>query len=431
MYRKFLTFAAVFLLVFLFAAVSGAQKKIPKVDQFYILMDASGSMGEKYGETGTKKAALARDLIQSMNSKIPELDYKGSLYTLGPLNKIHPLSFYDRSAMSRKIATLPGNISRWFGNPTPLGRDMKKLDEKIAAGKKKTAVIIFSDGGSNVGESPVKVARSMDTAYPDTFCFYTVSLADRAHWEKRLKAIAEVNSCSRLVRASSLTDESAMSSLVREIFFTYAPDSDGDGVYDENDRCPGTSSGIQVDARGCPLDDDGDGVANYKDDCPGTPSGVRVDAEGCALDDDGDGVANYKDDCPGTSAGVEVDAKGCKKPEDVVISAAEGEVLFAVDKAVINPKYKKYIDKVADLLSENPRYMAMVEGYTDNTGPASYNHKLSEKRAQSVKDYLKSQGIAAKRISTVGMGEENPVADNDTAEGRRKNRRVVVEILVP
>jgi OOP family OmpA-OmpF porin len=93
-------------------------------------------------------------------------------------------------------------------------------------------------------------------------------------------------------------------------------DSDGDGVPDARDKCPGTPAGAAVDANGCPLDTDGDGVADYRDKCPGTPAGVAVDANGCPVDTDRDGVADYLDKCPGTPAGVTVDKDGCALDTD-------------------------------------------------------------------------------------------------------------------
>ncbi|WP_461395821.1 porin family protein, partial [Deferrisoma sp.] len=88
-------------------------------------------------------------------------------------------------------------------------------------------------------------------------------------------------------------------------------DSDGDGVADNLDRCPGTPRGTPVDANGCPKDSDGDGVADNLDRCPGTPPGTPVDANGCPKDSDGDGVADNLDRCPGTPPGTPVDANGC------------------------------------------------------------------------------------------------------------------------
>jgi OOP family OmpA-OmpF porin len=93
-------------------------------------------------------------------------------------------------------------------------------------------------------------------------------------------------------------------------------DSDGDGVYDDQDQCPGTPAGAPVDSVGCPLDSDGDGVYDYQDQCPGTPAGAPVDSVGCPLDSDGDGVYDYLDQCPDTPAGAPVDSVGCPLDTD-------------------------------------------------------------------------------------------------------------------
>jgi outer membrane beta-barrel protein len=95
-----------------------------------------------------------------------------------------------------------------------------------------------------------------------------------------------------------------------------AADSDGDGVPDDRDRCPGTPAGAAVDSVGCPLDSDGDGVPDYMDRCPDTPRGVKVDTQGCPIDSDGDGVPDYLDQCPDTPKGVAVDDKGCPLDSD-------------------------------------------------------------------------------------------------------------------
>jgi OOP family OmpA-OmpF porin len=93
-------------------------------------------------------------------------------------------------------------------------------------------------------------------------------------------------------------------------------DSDGDGVVDDLDKCPGTPAGVKVDADGCSLDSDKDGVYDYLDKCPGTPLGVKVDKNGCPLDSDKDGVYDYLDKCPGTPFGVKVDKDGCPLDSD-------------------------------------------------------------------------------------------------------------------
>ncbi|WP_084196820.1 OmpA family protein [Solimonas soli] len=102
---------------------------------------------------------------------------------------------------------------------------------------------------------------------------------------------------------------------LRYAFGNGAKDSDGDGVPDRLDKCPGTPAGVHVYSNGCPIDADGDGVPDYLDKCPNTPAGVQVDASGCPLDSDGDGVPDYLDKCPGTPKGVHVNADGCNSAD--------------------------------------------------------------------------------------------------------------------
>ncbi|RMH48405.1 MAG: OmpA family protein, partial [Gammaproteobacteria bacterium] len=179
---------------------------------------------------------------------------------------------------------------------------------------------------------------------------------------------------------------------------------------------------------GCPVDVDQDGVSDNVDQCPGTPKGVAVDARGCARDDDGDSVPNYKDQCPATPAGAEVDDKGCRKllKETVRISL---DIKFPSNSSMIDPKYTIQIKKVADFMRRFPDTKVVIEGHTDSTGSASYNKWLSQRRADAVAQWLVNKfGIDAKRVSAIGYGEERPIADNNTAEGRAKNRRVVAAI---
>jgi outer membrane protein OmpA-like peptidoglycan-associated protein len=104
-------------------------------------------------------------------------------------------------------------------------------------------------------------------------------------------------------------------------------------------------------------------------------------------------------------------------------------LLFDVDKADLRPASKANIEVLAKTLNKYPDTNILIEGDTDNTGSEEYNLKLSERRAQSVANYLMSLGVPASRMSTVGLGESNPIASNDTEYGRQQNRRVEVAIF--
>jgi len=143
-----------------------------------------------------------------------------------------------------------------------------------------------------------------------------------------------------------------------------------------------------------------------------------VVAAKCA-DSDKDGVCDTADKCPNTPAGDRVGPYGCSC--DVVIRTH-----FAFDSAVLTPEDKATLDKAAARLKELQFVEGTVTGYTDNVGEEAYNQKLSERRAQTVADYLSAQGVAPGRFKVIGMGEAKPLVSNDTEEGRAQNRRVTI-----
>lgn len=202
-------------------------------------------------------------------------------------------------------------------------------------------------------------------------------------------------------------------------------DSDGDGVSDPTDRCPGTAPGTRVDMNGCLPDSDDDGVADASDACPRTPAGVEVDARGCALDGDRDGVPNHRDDCLNTPRGERVDDRGCTVREEPVAERIEMRLEFDFDSSDLRPAHYAEIERVAEFMREHPETSAQLEGHTDSRGTEAYNQALSERRAYSVRDYLIDEAMLdPRRITAVGHGESRPVADNSTDEGRQRNRRV-------
>ena len=201
-------------------------------------------------------------------------------------------------------------------------------------------------------------------------------------------------------------------------------DADGDGVRDDADACPGTPRGAPVDARGCELDGDGDGVKDRADRCPTTPAGRTVDATGCEPDGDRDGVVDASDKCPTTPAGTRVDARGCTLASLIKL---EG-VTFETNSAQITAASQAKLDEAAQTLKQNPGLQVEVAGHTDALGDAEKNRALSQRRAESVRDYLVAAGAAADAITARGYGETEPLASNDAAAGRAENRRVELRV---
>jgi outer membrane protein OmpA-like peptidoglycan-associated protein len=234
------------------------------------------------------------------------------------------------------------------------------------------------------------------------------------------------------------------------VFFG-CPDTDGDGIVDKDDACP-TEAGTK-ELNGCP-DRDGDGVADKDDACPDVPGdkshagcpdsdgdGIYDNFDKCPRekgvaenngcpwpDTDGDGVLDKDDACPKVF-GVK-ENKGCPvldKKEVATLNYAFKNLEFETGKDVIRTSSYASLNGLAKLLVEKG-YGLKTEGHTDSQGDDAKNMDLSMRRANAVKAYLISKGVNGSKLSTAGFGETQPIADNKTAEGRQRNRRVVMTI---
>ncbi len=203
------------------------------------------------------------------------------------------------------------------------------------------------------------------------------------------------------------------------------PDSDGDGIVDANDECP-NEAGTSLN-KGCPdKDSDGDGISDSKDACP-TVAGIGK-FNGCP-DRDGDGIQDSKDNCPDTPGAAS--NSGCPVISEVdrsVLDLAVQAVRFKTSRASLLDESYPIMDQVVDILNRYPDYNVNVLGFTDDRGNAAANQTLSANRAKTVADYLVSKGVSRSRITSQGFGETSPIASNDTAEGRRMNRRVEFDL---
>lgn len=173
-----------------------------------------------------------------------------------------------------------------------------------------------------------------------------------------------------------------------------------------------------------PVDSDRDGVPDAQDACPGTPAQVPVDARGCPLDSDRDGVADHLDKCPDTQTGAVVTSDGCYQMLQQEVSI-EMDVKFATGSARTEGDSSPEIQRVADFMRKYPTVNVTIGGHTDNRGNPAANQRLSQQRAEAVKAQLVQMGIDASRLTAVGYGASQPVADNSTEAGRAQNRRVV------
>lgn len=143
------------------------------------------------------------------------------------------------------------------------------------------------------------------------------------------------------------------------------------------------------------------------------------------LDSDGDGVPDDRDQCPNTPHATAVDALGCPLKGSITLVG----VHFENDSAKLTPESFTVLDPLAASLKAHPRLKIELQGHTDAVGSAPYNLKLSQARAEAVREYLVAQGVSASTLTAKGYGKTQPVADNKTAAGRAENRRVVMSVL--
>lgn len=208
-------------------------------------------------------------------------------------------------------------------------------------------------------------------------------------------------------------------------------DIDVDGVMDNVDECPNQKG--PEENKGCPWGDkDGDTILDNVDDCIDVPG--PIENKGCPwADTDGDGVFDKDDSCidvVGTVAN-----NGC--PEVVAVTEEVQKtlneyaktILFDLGKSSIQTQSEPVLNDITNILKEYPDAKFTVEGHTDSSGSHTLNQKLSDARANAVKEYLVANGINAFRLSALGYGEDRPISENTTKSGRAKNRRVEINLV--
>ena len=360
---------------------------VQKVDSFIIVLDSSSSMGTIYEDEVAERYSrfmIAKDIVSRMNNTIPEMVIQGTLQRFGYgfaargklTEAVYGPTAYSTSDLEYALQTIitPGGHS-------PAGLAIGATSEIVGSTKGKNAVIVISDG-EKLKDDPLMKVKTLKNQFGGRTCLYTIWVGSKTKSKAFMEEIAAEMGCGFSVTADDIATSEGMDDFVRKVFF--ARDSDGDGVPDDEDECPDTPPGIQVDAVGCAGDSDGDGVTDDIDACPDTPSGAIVDDRGCWV------------------------VKGVK---------------FDYKKWDVKPQFNTNLDNIIDILKNTPDLNIRVEGHTDNIGSEKYNLNLSKKRAESIKAYLVGKGIDESRITSIGYGFSKPRAGNDTKEGRALNRR--------
>jgi OOP family OmpA-OmpF porin len=351
-------------------------------EQVFILADASGTMydNDKFGD----EYNLVNALVQGM----PSGSYDAGLSSFGSHNRsdweTHSMAPFRRGTMAGTAQDI-----EYLGGLTPLGSAVYSTEAEYDLMGDRAALIVFSDGISRE-RSPLAACQSLLDSYEGDLCIFTVLMGNDGGGAALLKDMAQLSGCGESFRASDLSSPGGMEKFIRRVFFASDPDTDGDGVPDSRDQCPGTPKGVKVDSKGCPLDTDGDGVYDYEDQCAGTPKGAKVDERGCWV------LKNLN---------------------------------FATDKYDILPEFNKLLDEVATVLKNNPGVRIQVDGHTDSRGSDGYNKTLSANRAMAVQADLVKRGINANRLEAKGFGEAKPIKPNDTDKNMYLNRRVELTVI--
>ena len=347
-----------------------------KVDNFVVILDKSGSMGELY--KGQKKLDYAKEMVGRMNRTIPDLMLTGSLRVFGRI-AVFSSSFTELEwgpAAYSKMG-LDGGLNKvgFSVGDSPLNVALDAAGQDLKSAKGDIAVIIFTDANQEVMnyKAVLKSAANLKSQYGNRICIYTVQIGKDAAATKLLQQVAQEGQCGFYTNADKIASSAGMAGFVEKVFLQKVEKVE---VVEE----------VVVVAKPAPcIDNDADGVCDDVDKCLNTPKGANVDYRGCWV---------------------------------------LGDVFFDFDKYNIKPRFYPELDAVVKVLNRNPSVKIRIEGNTDNIGTANYNMGLSERRAKAVMEYLVKAGIDKNRLSTIGYGFSKPIATNATDEGRALNRRV-------
>ena len=343
----------------------------PKVDNFVVILDTSSSMSDEY--SGHSKFKIAQDYLSALNQTLPELNYNGALRTFGIIADVpdkSTLLVYGPTKYSTAGFESALNGVKGFGRDSSfsLAKAIAATGKDLKSAEGTTAIIIVSDG-EYMDQMPVRATQNLKDQLGGRVCIYTIRIGDDPAGTKQMEKIAATGACGIPVVVVDYETSDTMGDLVERIFLAKA---------EKHAPKP-----VPVAK---PMDSDGDGVTDDKDQCPNTPIGATVDARGCWI-----------------YAAV---------------------VLFDFGSAEIKSEAHPMLNEASDVLKKNSEVNFQVDGHTDSNGPAEYNIKLSERRANAVMEYLVSKGVDAKRLTIKGFGLTKPAVSNDTKEGRAKNRRV-------
>ncbi len=337
-----------------------------KANNFTVILDKSGSMGEKY--KGKQKLDSARDLASAFNHTVPNANLTGALRMFGKKANVQPAGtdlLWGPAAQNAGALDAGLNQVGFSNGDSPLNLALDATAQDFKSAQGNIAVVIFTDANKEVMNYAAvkKSVMNLKSQFGNRICIYPVLIGADKEAAKFLAQVADDGGCGFMAKGDDIASSKGMADFVANVFLQSAPKV------------------VEVIC----VDDDGDLVCIELDKCPGTPKGAKVNKFGCWV---------------------------------------LGDVLFDFDKSNIKPQFYRFLDDAARVFEMNPSIRVEVQGNTDNIGTAKYNMGLSLRRANAVMQYLVNKGVAQSRLSARGFGFSRPVATNDTEEGRALNRRV-------
>jgi OOP family OmpA-OmpF porin len=407
MYRKSIfriVFAIVFLALFMgYAAQQQAQAAVnavdlnpkiasgqfvQKVNTFIVIFDATESMNDFY--KSNTKLNQEKALVSLLDDTIPKMKLTAAVRVLGEFTGVG-LSIsknifwsmnYSKPDLTKIVMPLKTQKEMIFSlrgsGFSPLNTALDGATADLRSQPGRLAVIAFSDGEDMDKDAPVVAAKRMKSAYGDRICIYTVHIGDNAGGKKLMQQVADEGQCGFMVTGDSISSADGMADFVEKVFLGPKP-----------------------------------------------PEPVKVAAPAPAPPPPPQQEMRE----------MKQSAEAASELEQKLVEKGRAKLLveFDFNKAVVKPKYLKEIEKLTDVMKKYPDMQIVVEGHTDNVGSKQYNEKLSQKRAEAIKETMAKQfKIGSTRIKAIGYGFAKPVASNKTKEGRQQNRRVeaAVEYMI-
>jgi OOP family OmpA-OmpF porin len=359
---------------------------VQKVNTFIVIFDATESMNDIY--KSNTKLNQEKALVSLLDETIPKMKLTAAVRALGEFTgvgrsiskNIFWSMNYSKPDLTQAVMPLKTQNDMIFlrrgSGFSPLDTALDGATADLRSQPGRLAVIAFSDGEDMDKYAPVVAAKRMKSAYGERICIYTVHIGDNAVGKKLMQQVADEGQCGFMVTGDSISSADGMADFVEKVFLGPKPPEP-----------------VKVAAPAPP---------------PPPQQEMRE---------------------------MKQSAEAASELEQKLVEKGRAKLLveFDFNKAVVKPKYLKEIEKLTDVMKKYPDMQIVVEGHTDNVGSKQYNEKLSQKRAEAIKETMAKQfKIGSTRIKAIGYGFAKPVASNKTKEGRQQNRRVeaAVEYMI-